>query len=78
MAGPVLDLGLQGGRWQLYQDLPLPPPVGVAVEGNGGDALRARDESPSPTVHPTLRRPIYQVLSTLPHDFVGGKFKSKF
>jgi hypothetical protein len=39
MAGPVLDLGLQGGRWQLYRDPPRPPPVGVAVEGNGGDAL---------------------------------------
>jgi hypothetical protein len=39
MAGPVLDLELQGGRWQLYRDPPRPPPVGVAVEGNGGDAL---------------------------------------
>jgi hypothetical protein len=39
MAGQVLDLGLQGGRWQLYRDPPRPPPVGVAVEGNGGDAL---------------------------------------
>jgi hypothetical protein len=39
MAGPVLDLGLQGGRWQLYRDPPRPPPVGVAIEGNGGDAL---------------------------------------
>jgi hypothetical protein len=39
MAGPVLDLGLQGGRWQLYRDPPRPPPVGVAVEENGGDAL---------------------------------------
>jgi hypothetical protein len=39
MAGPVLDLGLQGGRWRLYRDPPRPPPVGVAVEGNGGDAL---------------------------------------
>jgi hypothetical protein len=41
MAGPVVDLRLQGGQWQLYRDPPLPPPVGVAVEGNGGDALRA-------------------------------------
>ena len=39
MAGPVLDLGLQGGRWQLYRDPPRPLPVGVPVEGNGGDAL---------------------------------------
>ena len=39
MAGPALDLGLEGGRWQLYRDPPRPPPVGVAVEGNGGDAL---------------------------------------
>ena len=39
MAGPVLDLELQGGRWRLYRDPPWPPPVGVAVEGNGGDAL---------------------------------------
>jgi hypothetical protein len=35
----VLDLGLQGGRWRLYRDPPRPPPVGMAVEGNGGDAL---------------------------------------
>ena len=39
MAGPALDLGLEGGRWRLYRDPPRPPPVGVAVEGNGGDAL---------------------------------------
>jgi hypothetical protein len=46
MAGPVLDLGLQGGRWRLYRDPPRPPPVGVAVEGNGGDALMFLPSSP--------------------------------
>ena len=39
MAGPALDLGLEGGRWQLYRDPPRQPPVGVTVGGNGGDAL---------------------------------------
>ena len=42
MAGPAVDLGLQGGRWQLYRDPPRPPPVGVTVGGNGGDALRGK------------------------------------
>ena len=39
MAGPALDLGLEGGRWQLYRDPPRQPPVGVTVGGNGGHAL---------------------------------------
>ena len=37
--GSAVRLGLPGGRWQMYRDPPRPPPVGVTVGGNGGDAL---------------------------------------
>ena len=51
MAGPVLDLELEGGRWRLYRDPPRPPPVGVTVGGIGGHALSGQHNSGEPIVY---------------------------